>query len=263
MTDPIEVLSPAGTTPEGFGAAMVGGSDSNADGYSDLYALDDEDGLLHLLRGASEFPVAISASVPAPGLVTYPTAPAPQLLALDRNGDGYADVAAHVYYDTDSTNTSVIQIFAGGPELVAEEVANMVVDADQALELVGADLGADGQSDLLLHLVYGFNTSNGYQSRVRALPGSSEIQHASDLVQIGDFAEVLPNYRNLLTGDYDGDGVVDLTIRGGSRRLLLGGKPAPQSETCVQPEASFAQIGDWCSVVSTVIADSNAGLALQ
>jgi hypothetical protein len=265
MSEPTNVLSPAGTTPEGFGAAMVGGSDSNADGYADLYVLDDEDGLLHLLRGSSELPDAISTSIPAPALVTFPTAPAPQLIALDRNGDGYGDVAVHLYYDDDSVSNSVIQVFTGGPELAAEPVASMVVDSNEIIELAGGvDLGEDGDADLLLHLVYGFNTSSGFQSRVRALPGSAGSQSASDLVPIGDFGEVLPNYRNLLTGDYDGDGEVDLTIRGdGAHHLLRGGEPGPEKEGCVQPSASFVRIGDWCSAASSALAATGSGVAVR
>jgi hypothetical protein len=263
MSEPVDVLSPAGTTPEGFGAAMVGGSDSNADGYPDLYVLDDEDGLLHVLHGASEFPVEISASIPAPALLTWPTAPAPQLLALDRNGDGYGDVAAHAYYDDDSVNNSLIQLFAGGPELVAEPVATIMTDSNEGLEWVGADLGGDGRADMVLKLVYSFSGSSGYQSRLRALPGSSQTQSASDLVQFADYPEGLWNYGSLLSGDYDGDGVVDLTIRGATRRVLRGGMSAPKSEICVQPEASIAQVGDWCSVVSSTSSAAGGGPALR
>ena len=265
LSGPINVLSPAGTTPEGFGAALDGGLDSNADGFADIYVLDDEDGLLHLLRGGSEVPVAITASVTAAALVTFPNAPAPQLLALDRNGDGYGDVAVHVFYDDDAVSNSIIQVFAGGPEFVAEPVVNILTDSDQALNWVGAaDLGTDGRSDLVLHLVHTFSTSAGYRGQLRVLPGSSADQAISDLVQLADFDESLWNYGSLVEGDYDGDGAFDLAMRTPEgRRLLRGGKSASKSASCVQPSTSFAQIGDWCSVASSILPISNGGKSLR
>ncbi len=87
----------------------------------------------------------------------------------------------------------------------------------------------------------------------------------SDLVKVADFGEQLDNYSSLAVGDYDGDGVFDLTVylSGSQRRLFQGGKAAPTSASCVQPSTSSSMIGDWCSVKSSTLASTYTESAVR
>ncbi len=117
----------------------------------------------------------------------------------------------------------------------------------------GADLGSDGRADLVVHAL---ETVDG-TSRLYVLPGSAEGQDAEDLSNLGRYDVKLNGAGGLAHGDYDGDGVIDLTLgegQGGRRRLLRGGKLAQPSEDCPQSAATFPMIGDWCSVENVEIA---------
>ncbi len=262
----VSLLAPEGTTAAQFGAALAGGFDSNADGFADLFILDDDDGLIHALRGANSLSSTLAGSIDAPALVNAQPGRPSELLALgDRNRDGYGDLAAYAYNVDEKFNASVIQIFHGGRELAPEPTTELVLDTDYGLSWVaGYDVGADGRPDLFLCPRNVFDYDLGDHGPLLALPGSSEQQTESDLVQVGNFKELRAG------GDYDGDGVIDLVaILGLQHRLLRGGKSAPTSPTCPQPAASFPQIGDWCSVESSIFTAAapyetyNRGVPLQ
>ena len=85
--------------------------------------LDDDEGLIHVVYGASPFPSTITASVASSALVTttqsgssYPWYRLSELIGVgDWNGDGYGDLAAYVHNTYDpGGDDGVIQVFLGG-----------------------------------------------------------------------------------------------------------------------------------------------------
>ncbi len=253
-SSPVIIGAPGGPS-SGFGAALVGGLDSNRDGYSDLFVLDDAKGALHLAYGAPSLPTGITSTIESEALVTVHDEVSDLMVLGDRNADGYDDVAAYVTNVDDPSENSTIQVFLGGVELAQQPAATLLVNARHGLEWFGGyDLGGDGRADLILISIHD-DTYGSYQGLFRALPGSSMEQSATDLVQVGDLGSTLAG-SGLSGGDYDGDGVIDLTVRVQStnRKVLRGGKVAPTSETCSQPSTSFQEIGDWCSVESSKFA---------
>ena len=240
----LNLLPPSGTTVPQFGAALAGGFDSNADGYSDLVIMDDDEGALHFVRGKSSFPSAIDASIKSATLPGVSSSDYTELCAIgDRDGDGYGDIAAFVR----TLDGGLLQTFSGGAEPSPEPTAHLQFTSNTyAIECVGGyDLGGDGRDELFVHVLESLDAA----SYVRALPGSSEEQTADDSFQVDSFGSASFFAGGLIGGDYDGDGALDLKIRLAEKiNLLRGGKPASTSANCSQPETSFSLIGDWCSV---------------
>jgi hypothetical protein len=257
LSTPVNILAPEGSSPADFGVALEGGFDSNADGKPDLFILDDSDGLIHVLRGSTELHSVIGGSIDSPKLKNLGAGWRSQLLGLgDRNQDGYGDLAVVVHTSGLAENNGTIQVFLGGSELSQDPAVDFTVDASEKFSWAGrGDLGADELADLVIYPRYSFSGSSGYRGHLRALPGSTENQTTSDLVQIANFGEQLDNYSSLAIGDYDGDGAPDLTIDvgGSQRRLFRGGTVGPTLDGCVQPSTSFTRINDWCSVKSSTM----------
>jgi hypothetical protein len=258
LSTPVNILAPEGSTPADFGVAVEGGFDSNADGTPDLFVLDDSDGLIHVVWGSTAVPHAVGDSIDSPKLKNLGAGWRSQLRALeDRNGGGYGDLAVVVHTSGNAENNATIQIFSAGSELSQDPAVDLTVDASDGFAWTGgSDLGDDGLADLIILPEYQFSGSSGYRGHLRALPGGSGSQTASDLVKVADFGEQLDNYSTLAVGDYDGDGAPDLTIyvAGSQRRLFRGGIAAATLAGCVQPSTSFTQISDWCSVNSSTSA---------
>jgi hypothetical protein len=246
LAGPINVTPPDTVSPAQFGVALEGGFDSNADGYADLFILDNSDGTLFLVRGAGSLSSAIDASVQSPYLAAATLPLASELLFVgDRDGDGYGDLAA----STTGEDGLAIHVFSGGPLLPQAPVVNVSVgSAYVSLEWVGGgvDLGSDGRDDFVVHALESVDAA----SRLRVLPGSTEAQTAEAFLDFANFGTTQFFRSSLAGGDYDGDGVFDLTVRGAGSQitLLRGGKPASKIANCAQFEDSFPLIGDWCSV---------------
>jgi hypothetical protein len=242
LASPVNVLPPENTSASQFGAALAGGLDANGDGYPDLFVLDDDEGLIHVIRGDRRFPKSIAGSIEAPDLVTV-SLDSELLDAGDRNGDGYDELAAYVRTIDAMPDQAVIQVFLGGVELPSGPLADVVIDVTAGLAWGGGyDLGDDGLADLV------FDTSWDNVA-ARALPGTSEAQSTSDLVFIGS----LQDYTAIALGDYDGDGATDLMVHHVSQsyhHLFRRPGEGPSLENCSQPEASFSLVGDWCSAES-------------
>jgi hypothetical protein len=250
LVGPVNVVPPDGTTSAQFGAALEGGFDSNADGYADLFVMDDDEGRLHLLRGKTSLPSSIDASIQSSSLIAAVSHYSDLIAVGDLNGDGYQDIGATVR----RLNDLAIQIFSGGAEPSSEPLANIVLpSAYVALEWAGGvDLGTDGRADLVLHEMESLDAA----SRIAVLPGSAQDQTVDDLVGLANFQTTQFFRLGVTRGDYDGDGAWDIAFgaMNPSLTLLRGGKPAPKSEICAQSTESLPLIGDWCSVENVSIA---------
>jgi hypothetical protein len=250
-SSPSTLPAPGGPS-RAFGAALVGGLDSNGDGYSDLFVLDDSRGALHLAYGGRSLPVRISASVESGDLVTVGKQESDLMDLGDHDGDGFSDVAAFVTNIDTYFENSTIKIFRGGPEFSRVPAAHLVVSARYGVEWFGGyDLGADGRADLLMTTLHD-DTYGYYTGQFRALVGSQNEQSEADLVEVSDLGPTLTK-AGLSGGDYDGDGAIDLTIRVNEteRRVLRGGRPAEARATCSPTPTTSPRIFDWCSVEST------------
>jgi hypothetical protein len=255
------VLSAPVANSVAFGVAVAGNLDSNRDGVSDLFLLDDSLGSLHLAYGGETIPTVTHASVESSHLVgTADRYQASDLMVLgDRNGDGYDDIAAYVINTMEvAGENSTIQLFHGGMTLQKTPAATLRLDARYGLEWFGGhDLGRDGRADLVLIPITD-PTRFSFKGYPRLLPGSSVAQSAADLIRWGDLPDTMTN-TGLSGGDYDGDGVIDLTLRvqHQTRGVFRGGKPAPSSPGCAQPPAFFESAGNWCAVESSIFEIEN------
>jgi hypothetical protein len=251
LAGPINFVPPEGTTAAQFGAALEGGVDSNADGYAELFILDNDDGFLHVVRGKGEGSPTIDASVESPSLVADDYAIWSELFgAGDVEADGYDDLAISITGE----DGLGIHVLSGGIELPAEPVTKFVIENPYFMMewSGGVDLGSDGRSDLVVHAMESVDNT----SRLFVLPGSEEEQSAEDLVNLGSYDIKLVGRRGMARGDYDGDGVLDLSLGEGGgtkRQLLRGGTTGQAAPECEQAPASFATVGDWCAVEVTPI----------
>jgi hypothetical protein len=243
---PSSINAPASTTAAGFGTAVAGGLDFDGDGYTDLFILDGDDGLVHFVPGGAKQMGKLKASL-ATG-TSCPYYLKPNLVrAGDLNGDGYGDLAVRC--------DGRLLVFGGArtPD-VMPLWAHQFSDDGKALGhgiAGGADFGSDGLSDLLVH------GDDKVGPNLFVLAGSEALSGADVLVPFGgalskDGTAVAGD--GLSVGDYDADGRPDLVVQlktGGELRVFSSSKT--RAGSCPAAADFAAKAGDWCPSEATTI----------
>jgi len=212
--------APLSAVPErqiDIGIVGIVAADFNGDGISDL-AVTDTDGKLTVLQGSDSG--VFSRTGQQYQLTGYPQA----MATWDFNGDGKPDLAIAGWLPLSPTLRNLVEIFVGNGKGALEEIPPITLPWGLVVaDLATGDFNNDGKQDIavLVSTKYGGGSSDEVLVYLGNGTGSFE-SFPSYPVGVGASA--------ITTGDFNGDGQLDLAIASsgtsglsdGSVTLLLG-----------------------------------------
>ncbi len=203
---------------DGFGTALAGAGDVNADGYADLIV----GAMANDAGGASAGRAYVFFGGAAPDAVadwTLTGLAAGDLFGVsvagagDVNGDGFGDVIVGASdNDSGGSNAGRATVFFGG--LAPNTVADISIVGTAAGEQLGYAVGAAGDvnGDGFGDVVAGAPMAAGGAGRAQVYFGGQAPDAVADLVVHGDYGAANLGTACGSAGDVNGDGVSDLFV---------------------------------------------------
>jgi len=219
---PDAFASLSGTQDTGFGSSVIGDTDYDGDGYSDLIVSEPDasnsTGAVHLWYGSSD-PPSGAADLILTGANEGARFGATIAKIGDLNGDGYPEllIGAPGEEDSSGNSTGAVHLFRGHPTGLQTTSAWTRTGSTDG-ELYGArvanagDVNGDGVDDLLI-TAHGTGDSSNGEGRVDLHLGAATIGGVNWTVS-GSTSGLILGWQVLGVGDANNDGYDDVAISG-------------------------------------------------